>query len=162
MTPRYASPEQVQGDTITVASDVYSLGAILYELLSGHPAHDLSDSSYFDLERVICKDMPERASHAVRRSIVKTDLQGDERAALTPEEIGRRRGTRIQQLRRVLPETSTPSSSWHSGRSRDVAIFRSNISRKICDVFSTSCRFGHRGTPDVTELDASFAVIVPG
>lgn len=37
MTPEYASPEEVRGETITTASDVYSLGVLLYQLLAGHP-----------------------------------------------------------------------------------------------------------------------------
>src|SRR5262249_28848556 len=42
-TPHYASPEQVRGDVITIASDIYSLGAILYELISGKRAHQFEN-----------------------------------------------------------------------------------------------------------------------
>src|SRR5207244_10363332 len=41
MTPEYASPEQVRGEPITTASDVYSLGVLLYELLTGHRPYRL-------------------------------------------------------------------------------------------------------------------------
>jgi len=53
MTPQYASPEQVRGETITTASDVYSLGVLLYQLLTGHRPYRLTDSTPAEVERAL-------------------------------------------------------------------------------------------------------------
>ncbi len=68
LTPAFASPEQVVGQPVTTASDVYSLGVILYELLAGSNPHVFSDSSATEVERVICREAPDRPSLSVRRS----------------------------------------------------------------------------------------------
>jgi eukaryotic-like serine/threonine-protein kinase len=58
LTPEYASPEQVQGRPVTIASDVYQLGLVLYELLCGRRACRLEEGSYLEVERVICGEEP--------------------------------------------------------------------------------------------------------
>ncbi len=67
MTPGYASPEQFLGRSVSTASDVYSLGAVLYEILSGHRPYDLQGKSPAEMELAICQDDPLPLSHAALR-----------------------------------------------------------------------------------------------
>jgi non-specific serine/threonine protein kinase/serine/threonine-protein kinase len=64
-TPDYASPEQVRGEPVTTASDVYALGVILYELLTGQRPYAVEGTSLRDIERVVCDAMPRRPSTAL-------------------------------------------------------------------------------------------------
>lgn len=67
LTPEYASPEQIQGLSVTTASDVYSLGVILYELLSGQRPYHFRTRTTSEIERVVCHLDPPLPSEAVGR-----------------------------------------------------------------------------------------------
>jgi serine/threonine-protein kinase len=102
MTPDYASPEQVRGVGVTTATDVYSLGVLLYELLTGHRPHRLKNRRTDEIVRVICEEEPERPSTAVSRVEEVTGADDGRLATRSPETISERRGRTPEQLRRML------------------------------------------------------------
>jgi tetratricopeptide (TPR) repeat protein len=80
MTPEYASPEQVRGGPITTATDIYSLGVILYRLLTGQSPYRAAPSEPYEFAREVCETEPSKPSsaHGPRaHSGSGTDLEGD-------------------------------------------------------------------------------------
>ena len=58
MTPEYASPEQMRGERVTKATDIYSLGVLLYELVTGNRPYDFDSKSPYEIVRAVCEDEP--------------------------------------------------------------------------------------------------------
>jgi tetratricopeptide (TPR) repeat protein len=82
-TPQYASPEQVLGHPITTASDTYSLGVLLYLLLTGRLPYELKEFTTAEMVRVICEEAPQRPS--VRDGRLDADLEAIVLKALRKE-----------------------------------------------------------------------------
>jgi serine/threonine-protein kinase len=99
LTPEYAAPEQVRGGAITTATDVYMLGALLYELLSGHRAHRFDTHTPAELARVICEQDPVPPSTAV---ITARPTRGSSTGSAAASSAAARRESEPRRLRRRL------------------------------------------------------------
>ncbi len=101
LTPEYASPEQVRGEPVTTASDIYSLGVVLYQLLTGHRPYRFDARTPAEIERVVCRESAPRPSDVVTRTVTGTQVAATH-VPLTPEWVGVARNISPERLRRRL------------------------------------------------------------
>jgi len=97
LTPQSASPEQVRGAFITTATDVYSLGVLLYKLVSGHAPYHLAGKSTQEIEHAICEEDPEAPSAVIDR-LEEASLSN----RITPQSVSQTREGSPETLRRRL------------------------------------------------------------
>jgi serine/threonine-protein kinase len=102
MTPKYASPEQIKGDPLTFATDIYSLGVLLYEILSGHRPYVPAGAQAHELARVICEETPELPSAAIAKNDNSVLDDYKNKTASPVDLIAEKRASTVEELQKEL------------------------------------------------------------
>jgi serine/threonine protein kinase/tetratricopeptide (TPR) repeat protein len=102
MTPEYASPEQVRGAPVANTTDIYSLGILLYELLTGHRPYRVRHDSALASEWSGYNKEPEKPSVAVGRTDAAESHDGSTRTVITLQSVAEVRAIRPEELPRRL------------------------------------------------------------
>ncbi|MFZ0955127.1 MAG: protein kinase, partial [Candidatus Sulfotelmatobacter sp.] len=163
-TPGYASPEQIKGEPITTASDVYSLGVVLYELLAGRSPYRATSRTQHELARAICEAEPEKPSTAVTRTersrtSNKMEIARPDTSAMrdgSPEKLKKR-------LRGDLDNILLMALRKEPGRRyASVEKLREDLQRHLDNlpVLARNDTFGYRTSKFIARRKAAFATAV--
>ncbi|MBC7910217.1 MAG: serine/threonine protein kinase [Pyrinomonadaceae bacterium] len=87
MTPEYASPEQLRGESVTTATDVYSLGVILYELLTTHRPFEFKKQNTEEIIHAVCTTDPQKPSEALTRDKDEPDNKTKDQRPKTKDQL---------------------------------------------------------------------------
>ena len=119
MTPGYASPEQLQHKSVTTATDIYSLGVILYELLSGHRPFEAKENDLQSIYKAVLEDEPPPPSALVntitkdfkKKTEAKTEVKPTEDSEAATKITNFDADTKISHIRHTAPQAVNLNSS---------------------------------------------------
>ena len=102
MTPQYASPEQLKGETVTTASDVYLLGIVFYELLTGHRPYEVKENAALEALRAYSQGEPQKPSEAIFRTTDRLAKDGSREITANALIVSAQRGSDPATLLKTL------------------------------------------------------------
>ncbi|MCU0343724.1 MAG: serine/threonine-protein kinase [Ignavibacterium sp.] len=100
LTPEFASPEQIKGEKITTASDVYSLGIVLYKLLTGHSPYKIKSFFHSDINKIITQSEPTKPSEIIFETIAEESEEN--KSEINAQTISITREGSIDKLHKIL------------------------------------------------------------
>jgi non-specific serine/threonine protein kinase/serine/threonine-protein kinase len=163
LTPRYASPEQIVGGPMSTASDVYSLGVVLYELLAGTGPYDLANVPTQDIPRLICDTEPQKPSTAVLRSPRASELSALRQTS--PDRLHRQLTGDIDNIA-LMAMRREPSRRYASVKDLQEDIHRHleniPVSARTDTVWYRANRFVKRHTAGVAATVAVVLILIVG